>query len=266
MRKLMKTILLAFAMIAAGHAANAQAPNLDSVKQELYKINKVFDSASFLGFDVDIKYTSDTVYGRYDYEEMKGSYLLNSRNIYYKMGNIEYVQNDSFAYTLYHDEQMLSMSRDSVGAASSLFPLKEFTDSVLNWYASFYTIQLRDEDDSRVIEFTATDSTVPYKRIAIYYLQENHFPDKLEMFFTEDTADYDPTSVDDNFRPTRKYITMSFSNYHHPVTTDVFDDANYIFYDRSRKQYRPSEKYRNYQFMAYGVNEEGDDDTVEVHE
>src|SRR5258705_2253715 len=100
-------IITVCAVAITSIALGQSPPNLDSVKAELYKINKIFDSSYYLGFDVGIAYSSDTLYGRFEHEEMKGKYILNNRNLYYKMGNIEYAQNDSFVYNIYHDEKMI---------------------------------------------------------------------------------------------------------------------------------------------------------------
>ena len=39
--------------------------NLDSAKARLYQINKVFDSARYLGFNVQFVYSTDTIYGKF---------------------------------------------------------------------------------------------------------------------------------------------------------------------------------------------------------
>lgn len=238
----------------------AQSPNLDSIKQELYRINKIFDSSRYLGFDVHIRYSSDTAFGRYDFEEMTGKYILNEKNIYYKMGDIEYVQNDSFAYDIYHDEKLLVMTRDSISSKSGLFPLKEFVDSILTWYASSYVIVLRNENESKVIEFSTSDTLAPYKRFAIYYDSTSHYPDKFEMNFVEKIQ----TDSIDALVPTKKLIVMSFSNYYNLSSLEVFEDTNYVFFDRVSRRYRPSDKYRMYRFLTNGVNEQ-DDETVELY-
>ena len=260
-----KIISIVMVTVFLSIAVYAQPSNLDSIKQELYKINKVFDSSRYLGFDVNIIYTSDTVYGKFDYEEMSGSYILSDRNVYYKMGSIEYVQNDSFTYNIYNDEQLLMMTRDSISAKSSLFPLKEFVDSIITWYAASYSINLRTEDDSKVIEFITTDTTAPYQKFAIYYALESYYPDKFEMFFTESYIDPDSVSSTDVLWPTKKRITMTFSNYNQPGTLEIFDDANYVLFDRMRKKYRPSEKFKAYKFIANGIDGEEDDESIELY-
>lgn len=260
----MKKSFIAIVIIVLTAAGlQAQPPSLQQVKDELYKINKVFDSSRYLGFDVNIYYTSDTIFGNFEYEEMSGKYILNERNVYYKMGNMEYMQNDSFAYSIYHDEQMMMMTRDSMGSKSSLFPIKEFVDSIITWYSSLYTISLSDSDGLSVISFTATDSLAPYKRFAIYYEPSRHFPHKIEMYSTELSEEEQSTGTADV--PTKRWITMAFSNYHNVETFDVFDDARYVFFDRIRRQYIPSGKYKSYKFISSGVNSEEGDETTELY-
>ena len=268
--KKIKTILTLSALTIASFAF-AQAPpppNLDSVRAELYKVNKVFDSSYYLGFDVNIVYSSDTLFGRFEHEEMGGKYILNKRNLYYKMGNIEYAQNDSFVYNIYHDERMLMMTKDVLASNSTLFPLKEFVDSIITWYDSLYTISIFNADESKVIEFTATSTDVPYKRFAIYYEPESHYPDKFEMSMTDALNNLNdiPDSILQlvKLRPVEKRITMTFSNYYHPKTLEMFADDSYVFFDRQRKKYKPVEKFRGYRFMTNGVEGEEYDETIEI--
>ncbi len=243
-------------------------PNLDSVRQELYKVNQVFDSARYLGFDVDIVSSSDTLFGRYEHEEMKGNYILNNKNIYYRMGATEYAQNDSFLYNIYHDEKLLMMTRNTVSSNSGLFPLKNFIDSVVTWYDSLYTITLTSDTNSKIIQFTANQSGLPYQRFAIYYNEYSYYPDKFEMSLYEEL---DLTGVPDSLlqlirvRPVEKRITMSFSNYHNPSNLGVFENENYVYFDRLRKIYLPGAKLKAYRFIANGVPGEENDETIEMY-
>lgn len=259
-KKLALFILLMTAWLVKGEA---QTFNLDSARSELYKINKVFDSSRYLGFDLNIRYTSDTAYGNFEYEELGGRYILNERNIYYKMGNTEYIQNDSFSFTIYHDDKMMMMTRDSISTKSNLFPVREFTDSVLTWYAQVYNIAVRYEDDSKVLEFTTNDTLAPYRRFTIYYSAESYFPDKFEMYFIEPGVAAGGNT--DVLLPSKKLITVTFSNYYSPDNLDVFDNANYVFFDRARVRYQPAEKFRMYRFYSNDVNGNGEDDDEELY-
>jgi len=259
----MKRMMLAAVFVIVVYPLFAQS--VGTVKNEIYKINKVFDSTLYLGFNVDIVYNSDTAYGQFEHEEMSGNYILNDRFIYYKMGSNEYVQNDSFAYNIYHDEKLVVMTRDSVGSKSNLFPLREFIDSAVAAYDTAYLITLRDEDDSKVIEFKSRFDSLPYKRFAIYYDSATHYPDKFEMDFVEggdfSTADSTPAY---DVRVMLKHIVMNFSNYKHFSSTEIFNDENYVLFDKLRKKFRPSEKFRGYRFITNGVDGDDDDESLEV--
>jgi hypothetical protein len=254
----MKKIIITTSSLLISCILFAQIDSLKLIRNELLKINEVFDSSIYLGFNVNIVYSSDTVYGKFDHEEMSGNYILNKRNIYYKMGNVEYAQNDSFVYNIYHNEKMLVMTKDILSSNSSIFPLKEFVDSIITWYDSVYTITLRDEEDSKVIEFNASISGLPYNRFAIYYEETSHYPDKFEMSFYDGLNNL-PEAPDSiiqliRLKTVQKKIVMSFYNYYNPQTLEVFSDKNYVQFDRVRRKYRPSEKFKAYRFITNGVD------------
>jgi hypothetical protein len=263
----MKRILISMAIVIAGNTSMAQT-NLDSVRLELYRVNKVFDSSIYLGFDVGIVYASDTLFGKYDYEEMNGNYVLNNSNVYYKMGDIEYAQNDSFVYNIYHDGKMLTMTRDVTAANSRLFPLKDFLDSTITWYDSLYTITQSESEGLKVIEFSTSDPAMQYNRFAIYYDSISYYPSKFEMSFFESLNNLPdiPDSLQQliKVRAMKKTLTMTFSNYYNPENLDVFKNGRYVSFDRLRRKYMPSEKFRDYRFISNGVNGDDHDETIEL--
>jgi hypothetical protein len=262
----MKKIFIVIGTLILALTAVAQTP--DSIKTELYRINKIFDSSEYLAFDVNIVYNSDTSYGKYEHEEMSGNYVINNHNMYYKMGTTEYMQNDSFSYNVYNNDKMMVMTKNFVEANSTIFPLKNFVDSILTWYDSLYTITLSNDTDSRIIEFTSSLSNLPYNHFAIYYSADSYHPDKFEMSFVEPLNDYPdmPDSVISliKLRPVTKKITMYFTNYHSAEDENIFNDENYVYYDRMKNEYRPAKRFRSYRFYADGINGEDYDPTVEV--
>jgi hypothetical protein len=247
----------------------AQPSNLDSVKNELYKINKVFDSSQYLGFNVNILYSSDTIYGKYESEEMSGTYILNNRNVYYKMGNIEYAQNDSFVFTIYHDDKTLIMSKETLPAASSLFPLREFVDSTISWYDTAYSISISDEGESKVIRFIATQSGLPYQQFAVFYDETTNYPEKMEVIFLEPLQNLgdvtDTMAYDIQLKPVNKKMVISFTDYFNPSSLDMLESSTYIYYDRNRKKYMPSVKMKGYRFITSGLPNDQFDETVELY-
>jgi len=264
----MRKLIIAVSFLIVLNNTQAQPVNIDTVKSELFKINKVFDSSMYLGFKVDAVYSSDTLFGEFEHEEMTGDYILNQKDFYYKIGNTEYVQNDSFIYNIYHDDKMMIMTYDTTAFHNSLFPLKEFLDSVINQYDSLYTISMNtDTTGIKVIEFTSLDTNAAYDRFAVYYEPLSYKPQRFELSFK---GNFDLSDVPDSLRvplmaqPLHKRLSMSFYDYYNLTSLDVFENVNYVFYDRMRKAYRPSEKYKAFRFMANGVEGEEDDDSIEA--
>src|SRR5204863_2911003 len=95
------------------------------------------------------------------------------------------------------------------------------------------------------------------------------YPDKFEMSFTEGINELSsdvPDSIAQliRVRPVEKRITMLFSNYYTPSTLDIFNDENYVYFDRTRKKYQPSDKFTSYQFVTNGIGEDDTDEGFEV--
>jgi hypothetical protein len=263
----MNKIVVTIALLGLILVVKSQ-PNLDSIKAELYRVNKVFDSSRFLGFDVSIKYESDTLFGKFDYQELTGHYIVNSNNMYYRMGNTEFAQNDSFVYSIYHDEKMLMMTKDRM-VNSKLFPLKEFVDSAISLYSSLYTITLTTEDEYRVIRFTSASNDAPYKRFEVHYENESYYPVKFQMAMRDalnSLNDIPDTIVQQiKIRPVEKRITMSFSKYYHPQKLEMFENKTYVLFDRLRKTYRPAERLKAYRFIANGIDGDRHDKSIELY-
>lgn len=246
----------------------AQSLVLDSVKTELYRINKVYDSARYLGFAVGIQYSTDSLLGSFNNDETWVEYILNGNNIYYKSGNDEYIQNDSFSYSIFHEDKTMLVTKELNEFKSSFFPLREFVDSVITWYDTSYYIDLQDVDtlSAKLIRFTAKYDTLPYKTFSIFYLPESYFLLRIEMSME---SPFEKGMLEDSLvlkiktKPLQRRIVMNFSNYQYVQNVDVFQDRSYLIYDRFRKQYSPARKYRGYRLLLNGLEGVTDDETIE---
>lgn len=259
----MKKILILTTVLLTYGIISAQVPS--SVKEALYKVNKTFDSSRFLAFDVNITFKSDTVLGKFENEEAVASYIVNSHNLYYKMGDIEFVQNDSFIYNIYHDEKMIMMTRQQTAENSSQFPLREFVDSTLSLYDSAYNITLSFFSDvSRMVAFDAKPaySGLPYQRFAIYYDPATYFPQSFEIVMYAPISDLgnatESISASIKLKSVKKVLKMEFSNYRSPSDLAVFDNSSYVTYNRVRNRYQPATQWKDYRFLANGINGEYD--------
>ena len=260
--------MLIFLWVAVLTDVHSQTNELNDVKQELYKINKRFDSAQFLAFDVEIEFKSDTILGRFEADRQKASYVLNGSNVYYSVAGMEYMQNDSFAITAYNNDQVMLVTKQAIKKNSSLFPLKEFVDSSLSHYSIYYTISIDSTGSDKVIKFKTDSINVPYQSIAIYYEPLHYTLLRVEMSFKQPftnqenmyTVPDDSTAISsDAVVPAMvsKYINMDFKNYHFISDVEIFDYKRYIFYDRFRKAYMTTGKYLGYKLMASNLESTG---------
>ncbi len=277
MRKI--TILIAITVISQSAVCQQNTGLMDSAKNEMYRINKVFDSSIYLAFDLDILYKSDSANVTMDTEKMEGNYVLNKKNIYYQMGGSIYLQTDSFAYNIYPDEHTMIMTKNFIGENSNAFPLRNFVDSMIHYYASSYTITL----DTIAIDTFETVKRIRFDRASIqasdpvtmqqynyFYIdysydddQGNYRPIKFEFSFNEIAQSITLDSLGNNINPNTyvatKTVTMNFYNFRPMSGSDIFNDASYVIYNRQRKIYEPTGKYREYQFTSSGFDNEDDD-------
>ena len=205
--------------------ASAQEPDLDSVKTILYEVNKVFDSSRYLAFDVQMLYRSDTSFGRFESDAQQARYVINDKHLYFAMNNDEYVQTDSFLFNIYHDDQLIVMSRQPAERVSNRFPLREFLDSILTIYDSAYAIRAFGGESMHRVTFVAKNDSLPYSRFAIAYAPDNFLPTSIEI----ETLGYlDLTDVPDSLiakvsiKPVRQRVEMIFENYSFPDNPNIF--------------------------------------------
>lgn len=266
----MKKTIILFCMLASVQFLQAQSPMLDSARNEIYRINRVFDSSMYLGFNMDIGYRADSSNVTIETEQMSGTYVLNKKNLYYNMGGTEYIQTDSFSYTIYGDTRMMIMARNAVRNNSELLPLKTYLDSVLNYYGNAFTItidtvHIDSADYVKRILFTIdsvggnSDTITNCTSFFIEYDEGSYLPSKFNFSYKEDAPVYVDDTVFSGYIKLVKHVNMNFSSYKAFTNTEVFNDVQYMIYNRQRKIYEPADKYKNYQFITTGFeNEEAD--------
>ncbi|MCR6720408.1 MAG: hypothetical protein NVV59_08950 [Chitinophagaceae bacterium] len=183
------------------------------------------------------------------------------------MGDDEYVQTDSFLFTIYGDDRTIMMSREESTPISSRFPLREFLDSMITLYDSAYTINVSEADSVHTISFIAKSDTLPYSRFVISYVADSYLPSAFEL---ETLGDPDYSDIPDSvlvrvaIKPVKYRVRMSFENYSFPDDPNVFNLNQYVIYDRFRKVYKPAQKYQGFRLMTNGVGNSDFDIYAEV--
>jgi hypothetical protein len=271
----MKRTIILFCTVVFAQFLQAQGPMLDSARNELYRINQVFDNSRYLGFNMDIGYRVDSLNVTVGTEQMSGSYVLNKENLYYNMGGTEYIQTDSFSYTIYADSKIMIMAKNAVQQNSALFPLKTFVDSVIGYYDSHYditidTVHIDTADYFKQIIFTfdstgSSQDSIPlkYTSFSIQYDERSYLPSKFSFSYQENGYQFADDSTVSGTIKLDKHVDMSFSNYSAFSNTGIFNDMQYIIFNRQRKMYEPAQKYKDYQFITAGF--ENDDEEAQYY-
>jgi hypothetical protein len=281
----MKRVIIIVAIFAIAKASTAQSPLLDSAKNELYKVNKLFDSSQYIGFNLQINYKSDSANNiTVETDQMQGNYVLNNRNVYYNMGSNIFVKTDSFTYNIYPEEEMMLMSKTITEENSNSFPLRNFIDSMMYYYGAEYTISMStlpidsfdsvrrirfDRTTTSIQDTTGSNDSTEAMRYNYFYIDYGfgannaYQPIKFEFsYYEEDVSNtYDSLGNVLTQIPyiATKTVAMHFSDFKVDLDFALFKDESYVFYNRLRKIFEPTGKYSNYRFSATGFDNEDDD-------
>jgi hypothetical protein len=270
----MKRIIIFIGLTLFFQLAKSQGIPLDTIKKQLYEVNRVFDSSYFLQFTVKYQYETDTILGNFDKSEKTGNYIVKGASFYYKLDNIEYMQNDSLSLSLFHGDKIIILSKKQIDVVSRILPLRELVDSVVSGYADYYHISVSSDNDAGevTVSFITDSVNALYSSFSITYDADTKYLHRLIFNYTEMEAlsqaipDSDTSSsnyIDEKIVPRKKKMTMLFSDYHlADVDFGLFNQDNYILFDHIKKIYTPIEKYRGYQLYVNGIDQ-GDYDVTE---
>ncbi|MBN8785009.1 MAG: hypothetical protein J0G98_18260 [Terrimonas ferruginea] len=242
----MAIVLLVFAAITKPQQAKAQT--LTDTIQRLYGI---YDSMQYLSFDVRYVYTTDTVNGETETEQMLGSYTMSRRRALYRLGNIEFMQNDSVLISVYHDDKIMMITPRTVNNAGSLLPLREAIDSMVSTYSAHYTIthQHNTTDSISTIHFEG-DSIAPFAHFYVLYNRESQLITEMRYIYYEEDEDIDlpRSSLPDPSRRKRK-LTLYLDNYRFDnISPDLYDPSNYAW--KEGEKWTPVRKYIDYRVYS----------------
>jgi hypothetical protein len=242
MNNIVKLLLLNSIVFLATSNLKAQ-----SIQQELINIYKVYDSTNYLTFDVKYKYTSDTLFGDYVNDVLEGTYTMAGKKAKYNLGDIDFMQNDSFFVAVYNEEKFILVNDPPNKNAGNILPLRAMMDSIVQVYAAHYTINQSIQNDTAIIKFIEADTLAQFKEFTIKYDSGNYVLYSINYFFEEPPI-LDPEVEYVMMPPARKRrLSISFSNYHfNNISEKIYDINNYIFWEPDGV-YRPVEKYKDFQ-------------------
>lgn len=235
-------------MLAFANNAKAQIAEASQIIQELYRN---YDSLPNITFDVQYTYSSDTLYGDFLHDELMGTYTMSGRKAKFRLGGVEYLQNDSFFIAAYNDQKLILIS-NATQHAGGFLPMRQAIDSMLQVYSEQYEVNVIPEEDTvGIIEFIGVDTTAMFTRFTIRYNTESNTITGLEYQFWGGYGIFKTEGVDEGvlleFGHIRRKQTLAvdFVNYRFDnFSDDIYDESNYVWTEDD--EWKPVAKYREY--------------------
>jgi hypothetical protein len=246
--RFLRVTIVALILAAGMNTPQAKAQTLTDTIHGLYRS---YDSMQNLTFDVRYVYTTDTINGETETEQLQGFYTMSNRKALYRLGNIEFMQNDSVLISVYHDDKIMMITPRQVNNAGSLLPLRQALDSMITSYSAHYTIthQHNTTDSISTIHF-AGDSTVPFAHFYVLYDRADHLITAMKYVYYEvdEEIDLPRASFDDPVKRERR-LTLYFENYRFDnISPALYDPSNYAW--KEGEKWTPARKYIDYRVYS----------------
>lgn len=250
-RKISIAAIITAMLVTTGSTLNAQAP--PAVLQTLQSIYHNYDSVRYLSFDVRFNYGSDTLLGKFDAEQMDGTYSLAGNKAKYRLGDIDFMQNDSFFIAVYNKDKLIMVDEPKAINMGSQLPMRQQIDSLLTAYASHYNISSYNQSaDTGIIQLLGTDSLAQFDRFALQYDNRNYMLYQVSYEYKEpaelDTAvlaSYQASTQTTGVPLQKKRFNIQFLNYRYENYNDAaYDENNYIWFENG--MCKPAAKYEEY--------------------
>lgn len=244
-----KLILVLVCCIGFLKPCTAQSSNVSDIMGAIYKN---YDSIQYLSFDVQFNFESDTILGKFISEKMDGTFTMAGKKFKYRLGDIDFMQNDSFFIAIYNQDKMMLVDAPKALNAGSKLPLREQMDSLLVNYGSHYTItNYSIGDDTGIVKFIRADSLAQFDEFRITYAEQAKLLLELAYNFKEpaelDTAVVSMLAAAGNSSAPlqNKILRIKFSNYRFDNNDEeMYSEGNYFWLEQGLC--KPSDKYKGY--------------------
>ncbi|MFT3981140.1 MAG: hypothetical protein QM687_11765 [Ferruginibacter sp.] len=251
---LRKTITALTILLLPAAALQAQNPTRDAIVQAMQGLYSSYDNVTYLSFDVKFSYGSDTLLGKFDNEQMDASYTLAGKKARYRLGDIDFLQNDSFFIAVYNRDKIILVDEPRAVNVGSQLPMRYQIDSLLEAYSDHYALNIDTSvTESCAITLTGIDSLAQLSLFSLTYDNANKLIKQISYEFNEpaelDTAVLAALRMaanDSSLVPVqKKRFTIQFLNYR----LDNYDEAgynenNYIWFENN--VCKPAAKYEDY--------------------
>ncbi len=216
-----------------------------SVQEIMSGIYKKYDSLSYITFNVKYTYSTDTVMGNFTHEVMNGSYTMAGKKAKYTIGDIDFLQNDSFLIAVYNNNKFIMVSDPNTINTGSELPMRSVMDSMIQAYSRHYTINSADIPGR--ITFDKADDTAQFKKFVISYDPATNYLRSIQYDYEENVTTEAPedTTIAQRSALRQKRLTIDFSDYRlDNFSPALYSESNYIWFEDG--ECKPVDKYRDY--------------------
>ncbi|RYY71840.1 MAG: hypothetical protein EOO13_01695 [Chitinophagaceae bacterium] len=253
--RIIKTTFFLFISSLLFQNVNAQHGGVrNAILQTMQGIYKSYDSVKYLSFDVRFNYGSDTLLGKFDNEEMHGQYTLAGRKAKYRLGDIDFLQNDSFFLAIYNKDKLMLVDEPKTSNMGSQLPMRSQIDSLLEAYSQQYFMSIdTTQAENSSITLIKTDTLAQLNLFSLQFDNITKLITKIRYEFNE-PAELDSTvlaslraaAANDTLVPVqKKKFSIHFSNYRLDNYDEaVYDEGNYIWFENN--VCKPVAKYEDY--------------------
>ncbi len=221
---------------------------LAAAQEAIGKMYQRYEQSHFLTFDVKYTYLTDSAGQHLKLDEMLGQYTMSGRRAIFRLGDVEYMQNDSMFISLYKNDQMIVVGDAREANAGGYLPLRSMMDSLLNSYSSHFTITVSVSDslDSlSLIKFTALDDLAVLDSFSVSYYKETNLIAALDYYFSapEEVEVYRSEEAPSN---KKRRLLIEFQNYRFDnLSPSIYNTNNYVWLENG--EYRAAPKYKEFQ-------------------
>ena len=229
----MKSFRLSFLLLIISGFISKQALSqtssftIDSLKDDVTKINKIFDSSYFLQFKVQYIYSSNNlVTNKHDIKQKEGNYLVSGKRFYFDLGDLEYMQDETMAITAIHANKVMLISKNTMPTASSSIQLKSWVEQMINSFQQYYDISLSSNSDpTNGLLYARTAGRINNGVDSLIYSYDStttEFNILDSIDFVNDTRTVlfdqkDSTQIGDTIKLPYKKFSMSYSKTRHQL-------------------------------------------------
>jgi hypothetical protein len=249
---------------------NDSIAQMTTPQEAFAEIYRSYDSLQYLSFDVKYTYTSDTLDGDFTYDVLEGSYTLAGKKAKFNIGDVEFMQNDSFFITVYNNDKFILVADPRNENSGKEMPMRQTLDEIVAKWGE-YTSAITYTEDTALITLVRATAGAQFLKFTVSYDTTLKLLYSIEYTFEEPSANPssfppDPGGDPGGFPPDpgadpdtglrKNRFKIEFLNYRFDNFSEtVYDQHRYIFFEDGAC--KPVEKYNDFRifYSRIGVSQ-----------